>query len=110
MTRRDALPASGGQDSRAGAHVTQHSTPSAVARVLQLHHETVRIGEVQLRRAGSRPAAVRHAHAHVVHEWSDWPAPTGLETEVGERLQYFVEIEPLHAHARVIDARRARRS
>src|SRR4051812_49291906 len=48
------------------AQVAEEPAAAAVARVLELHQQPVGIGEVQLRRAAWRAAAILHAHRDVV--------------------------------------------
>ena len=53
------------------ADVAEIAAAAAVLRVLQLHQQAVGIGEVELRRAFRRAAAVLHPHRHVVPHRAD---------------------------------------
>ena len=54
---------------------------TAVARILQLHRETVRIGEIELRRSAGRAAAILHPHRHVMTQ------RTGRTRHLAARLE-----------------------
>src|SRR5690606_31728568 len=62
------FPPAGKSGVRVQANLAQLATAPAVARILQLQEDAVRVGEVQLRRAALGAAAFRHAQADVVHE------------------------------------------
>src|SRR5690606_30127849 len=70
-----------GARSIALADFAELAAAPAVTRVLELHESTVRVGEVQLRRAALGTAALRHAQADVVHQ------RTGLVLSLGPRRE-----------------------
>src|SRR5262249_10859737 len=75
--------------------VAEKSAAAAIGRVLQLHQETVRISEVQLRRPVLRAAAVLHPHRDVVAQRPDRPGGplARLDPVALERLDDLVRLE-----------------
>src|SRR5438067_13302247 len=70
------------------ADVTKEPASAAVARILQLHQQTIGIGEVELRRSAGRAAAILHAHGDVMTHRADRAlrAFARLDADALERL------------------------
>src|SRR5579862_2872002 len=93
------------------AHVAEEASAAAVADVLELDEQPVRIGEVQLRCPPWRAATVFHPQADIrLHgaRRAGRVASRG-DAEPRERLEHVVWIEALHVHADMVDAGRTRR-
>src|SRR5204862_214385 len=89
----------------------QRSTAAAVARILQLHDNPVRVAEVKLGSSRAITANIRSPHAHPHAHWtSAQSSSAGIAGEIAlrdsalaENARHPLDIEIVDAQAQVID-------
>jgi hypothetical protein len=72
------------------AHLTECARRAAVAHILKLHQDAVRIGEVKFRGSVLCSTSIFSRDTQIRHEWTCLAARNWFDPEIGESLEDFV--------------------
>src|SRR5439155_690141 len=87
------------------AYIAQIASATAIARILKLDDDSIRVGEIKLRGSFSRAASIFHSHAHVRCQGDHGPGgvPPRFHPEISERFENSVEFELVHDPVRICE-------